>query len=240
MSTAVSIVIPTFREEEISETLDRLAVHLAAMNDARFEIVVVDDTGDQARASMRSAWVGRDNVVLVVMAGPKRGKGAAVREGALATTGEVVFTMDADLPVALDHIDEFIARIVAGADVVVAERPMTRNLENPLRFVLSRGLYAFQRYVVFGAHVFDDTQCGFKAFRGGLVRELASKQSIDGGMYDIEYLFLAHRAHARIERVEVVPSPEWRASKIDAWKALRRDPKDLLLVKWRALRGDYD
>lgn len=235
----VSIVIPTFREEEISRTLDRLAGHLKSVQDARFEVVVVDDTSDDARAAMRSAFR-HDDVTLVVISGPKRGKGAAIRDGVLASTGEIVFTMDADLPVPLEQIDAFVARIQAGADVVVGERPMTRNLENPLRFVLSRGLYAFQRYVVFGSHVFDDTQCGFKAFRGALARTLAHKQAIDGGMYDIEYLYLAHRAGARIERVEVIPNPEWRSSKIDAWKALRRDPKDLLMVKWRAMRGDYD
>jgi dolichyl-phosphate beta-glucosyltransferase len=235
----VSIVIPTFREEEISRTLDRLAGHLQSVQSARFEIVVVDDTSEDARAVIRSTFR-HDDVTLVVISGPKRGKGAAVRDGLLASTGEIVFTMDADLPVPLEQIDAFIARIQAGADVVVGERPMTRNLENPLRFVLSRGLYAFQRYVVFGSHVFDDTQCGFKAFRGELARTLAHKQAIDGGMYDIEYLYLAHRAGARIERVEVVPNPEWRSSKIDAWKALRRDPKDLLMVKWRAMRGDYD
>jgi dolichyl-phosphate beta-glucosyltransferase len=242
MLAKVSIVIPTFREEEISRTLDRLAEHLKSVHDARFEILVVDDTGEDARANMRASWASspKGNVTLDVLSGPKRGKGAAVRAGVLASSGDVVFTMDADLPVALDQVERFLARIESGVDAVVAERPMTRNLENPLRFVLSRGLYAFQRYVVFGAHVFDDTQCGFKAFRGALARELASKQAIDGGMYDIEYLYLAHRANARIERVEVVPNPEWRASKIDAWKALRRDPKDLLLVKWRALRGDYD
>ncbi len=236
----VSIVVPTFREEEISRTLEKLAAHLQSVKDARFEIVVVDDTSEDARAAMRADWKTTDGVTLVVLSGPKRGKGAAVRDGVLATTGDIVFTMDADLPVPLLEIDAFIARIATGADVVVGERPMTRNLENPLRFVLSRGLYAFQRYVVFGSHVFDDTQCGFKAFRGELARTLARKQAIDGGMYDIEYLYIAHRAGARIERVEVTPNPEWRSSKIDAWRALRRDPKDLLSVKWRAMRGFYD
>jgi len=235
----VCIVIPTFHEEEISRTLDRLAAHLEAVKHARFEVVVVDDTSEDARAAIRAAWK-HDGVTLVVMSGPKRGKGAAVRDGVLASTGEIVFTIDADLPVPLEQIDAFIARISGGADVVMAERPMTRNLEDPLRFVLSRGLYAFQRYVIFGAHVFNDTQCGFKAFRGELVRALAQKQAVDGGMYDIEYLYLARRTGARIDRVEVIPNPEWRSSKINAWRALRRDPKDLLMVRWRAIRGDYD
>ncbi len=239
MASLVSIVIPTFREEEITRTLDQLAAHLGSVQTARFEIVIVDDTGDDAREAMRTHW-SPCAIDLRVIGGPKRGKGAAVKQAVLETRGDVVFTMDADLPVPLEQIEAFLARIDAGADVVIGERPMIRNLENPLRFVLSRGLYAFQRYVVFQSHLFDDTQCGFKAFRGPLARRLAEKQSIDGGMYDIEYLFLAHREGARIERAAVVPNPEWRPSKIDAWRALRRDPKDLLMVKWRAMRGDYD
>ena len=241
MSRLVTIVIPTFREDEIAVTLARLAEGLQSVQSTRFEVVVVDDTGESERAAMR-AWGANnaaDGLTVVVLEGPARGKGAAVRAGIAASQGEVVFTVDADLPVTLDHLASFLALIDSGADVVMAERPMTRNLRSPLRFVLSRGLWAFQRFVVFGADLFEDTQCGFKAFRGELARALAREQMTDGGMVDIEYLFLARRAGARIDRVAVEPAPEWRPSKINAWKAMRRDPADLLRLRWRAIRGAY-
>ncbi len=239
MSRSISIVIPTFREELIGEALEKLRHHLAALEAFSFELVVVDDTGDAARAAMQSSWPGRegDRVTLRVLPGPGQGKGAAVRHGILASTGELVFTMDADLPVALDQIEAFIAAADRGADVVVAERPMARNLRTPVRFVLSRGLYVFQRFIVFQAHVFDDTQCGFKLFRGELGRSLAERQATLGGMYDIELLYAAYVSGAQIARVPVIPNPELRPSKINVWRALRRDPVDLLRVKWRAMRG---
>ena len=235
MARSISIVIPTFREEMIGEALGKLARHTAALEAFSFELVVVDDTGDAAREAMQSSWRA-ERVMLRVLRGPGHGKGAAVRHGILASTGELIFTMDADLPVPLDQIEAFILAVDRGADVVVAERPMARNLRTPLRFVLSRGLYFFQRFVVFQAHVFDDTQCGFKVFRGDLVRSLAEHQATEGGMYDIELLYAAYVSGARIARVSVIPNPELRPSKIDVWRALRRDPVDLLRVKWRATR----
>jgi dolichyl-phosphate beta-glucosyltransferase len=240
----LSIVLPTYEEAELSYSIERLARAAKELTAERAEIVAVDDSHAALQEKL-STWAeewsaGEGRPLARVIAGPRRGKGAAVKQGALATTGDVVFVMDADLPIPLERMADFMRRIEQGADIVIGERPMTRNTGDPLRFVLSRGLYAFQWAVIFQRTVFADTQCGFKAFRGDVLRRLAARQIVEGGMYDIEYLYVATRERLRVDRVPVVPNPESRPSKINVKRAMVQDPQDLFRVKWRGVTGGYE
>jgi glycosyltransferase involved in cell wall biosynthesis len=250
----VSLILPTYEETDFASSVERLSAAVAALatrtvtsdgpKRERSEIILVDDSKPALRAAMTewSAVFSKDlaHAEVRVLEGPHRGKGAAVRVGALASRGDVVFVMDADLPIPLERIVDFTDRVEnGGADVVIGERPMTRNAGDPVRFVLSRGLFAIQWLVVFQQSLFTDTQCGFKAFRGDVLRRMAAQQIVEGGMYDIEYLYMATRLGLRIERVPVVPNPESRPSKINVKRAMLRDPRDLLRVKWRGLTKGY-
>jgi len=242
----VSFIIPTFEEDYLSSSLDVLVDHLLDSTTDRFEVLLVDDSSARYKAAIRDYVETRrashgDRLIVRAIDGRKRGKGDAVRLGALASEGAVVFTMDADLPVPLACIDTFLTLIDSERfDVVIGERPLTRNLIHPVRYVLSRFLFVAQRRFVFGGIRFHDTQCGFKAFRGGLLRDLAKVQIVSGGMYDVEYLYAATRRGAAIARVPVVPNAEWRPSKIRVFRATLTDPVDLVRVKLRGLGGRYD
>jgi glycosyltransferase involved in cell wall biosynthesis len=239
-----SFVIPTLREETLGEALTRLSEHLLTLDGYDFELLISDDspdsfkpTLDEVIATHQAAFAPR--VVARRVDGPHTGKGGAIRAGVLASRGEVVFTLDADLPVPLKHIGRFLELIEQGQDLVVAERPFDRNVRNPVRFIASRALFVVSRVFVFQSGAFSDTQCGFKAYRGDLARQLAAQQIVDGGMVDIEYLYAAVRAGSRVARVPVVPNPETRESKINVRRALWRDPLDLVRVKLHGITGGY-
>ena len=242
----LSVVIPTFEEDELNSCLDELVAYLVSLPEEHLEILLVDDSGERWKRSIldyaeKNQNKHGDRLVIRLIHGRRRGKGDAIRLGALAARGEIVFTMDADLPVPLKHIEEFVAIIdEQGADAVIGERPLTRNLREPLRYLLSRILYVVQMAWVFGSNRYYDTQCGFKAFRGNLIRELAARQMVSGGMYDIEYLYMAMLWKASVARVPVVPNAERRASKIRVVMASITDPVDLLRVKLGGLLGRYD
>lgn len=240
-SRTVSIVLPTYKEDGLDQALERLRAHVRGVPGHAFEILLVDDSPPEYQAKIR-AYIDEhdgDGVDVRLLSGPGSGKGAAVRVGALASKGELVFTIDADLPVPLENIEVFLRALADGADAVIGERPFDRNLKNPARYVLSRALFLLQRGFIFHSDAFLDTQCGFKAFRGELIRDLASRQVVDGGMYDIEYLYAAVKQGKRVAREPVVSNPETRASKINVWKCIRTDPVDLLRVKWKGVRGGY-
>ena len=237
----VSIVIPTLNED-LAEPLTALSEYLRTLPGYRFELLIVDDSKDDIRERGRATIRGAnlpENVRAELVEGMREGKGSAVRRGIGRAGGDFVFTIDVDLPAPVQCIEQFLRILEGGADVVIAERVLDREFSSPIRWVLSRGLLVIQRTLVFHSREFTDTQCGFKAFRGNLIRDIVSEQIVDGGMYDLEYLYVAQHKKARIEKVSIVPSPERRESRINVWKCLRKDPVDLARVKAHGILGRY-
>ena len=193
------------------------------------EILIVDDSEEVPRVANAR-----------VIRGEKRGKGDAVRIGMLAAEGEVVFHLDADIDEEkLALVPDFIRLIDEGHDVAIAERRGRWQYRNLGRFFLSIGLFLGQRFFIFHSTRFFDTQCGFKAFRRDAARTLAELQTVRGGMYDIEYLYIAVKRGMRIAQVPVEPMRELRPSRLRVLRCLATDPVDLVRVKWNGVRGRY-
>jgi dolichyl-phosphate beta-glucosyltransferase len=241
----VSFVIPTLREYAFGESLDRLIQCLRGVAGYSFEILVVDDSDPETQAKMEAAIgqrrAGLERAITVrLVAGPHRGKGAAVRLGAQTATGSVIFVVDADLPVSLRHVAEFLEILRAtGADVVIGERSRDRYPDVSLRHVLSGGLRLIQKALVFGESRFEDTQCGFKAFRANVLRDLVARQLVDRGMYDLEYLYAATLRGLSVQAVPVEHSPELRPSRINLLACLVYDPIDIVRFKVSGTLGRY-
>ena len=219
------MVIPILNEARIA---DFVAAVRTTLSGRPHEILLVNDGAPVSVEGARE------------VPGPHRGKGAAVREGILASKGEVVIVVDADLGALLPQLPRFVDLIAReGYGVVIAERKHQVRQRTPLRYALSYGLLLAQRLFVFHSFRFRDTQCGLKAFRGDAVRAIAKKQRVDGGMYDIEYLYAAVRNGMRIAQVPVGSVAEERPSRISLVDCLRRDPPALIKVKWRGITGKY-
>jgi hypothetical protein len=84
----------------------------------------------------------------------------------------------------------------------------------------------------------QDTQCGFKCFRGALVEELFGLQTLSGWSFDVEILFIGR---LRGYRIVEVPIPWYynAGSKIRVFKDSVRMGKDLLTMRLNAWRGVY-
>jgi glycosyl transferase family 2 len=236
---ALTFLVPTYNESEgpLLQSLRALVSAQPALQG--FEILLIDDSKPEHERQVQ-AVVDRVRAELpgggsiAMLRGPRLGKGAAVRLGASTSTGDIVFIVDADIPVPLHHMRPFVDILMNGVDVVVAERPLWRNVE-PLRRIMSTGLLVIQSIFVFHGHIFTDTQCGFKAFRGDILRALAASQTVQRGMYDLEYLYMAVQAGLVIQRVPVQPNPEVRESRINPWRCLRFDPYDIVRMKGRGV-----
>jgi glycosyltransferase involved in cell wall biosynthesis len=113
----LSVVIPCFNERDTLEGI------LAAVRAAPYkkQIIVVDDGSvDGTRELLRSLPPADD--LLVLFHEKNRGKGAAVRTGFAAATGDVVLVQDADLeydpaeyPVLMEPITSGVADVVYGS-----------------------------------------------------------------------------------------------------------------------------
>lgn len=200
----LSIVIPAYAEARfLSGTLRALHAFLGARAAATEVIVVTAEARDETPA-IAARELARFPRGRQLRPGRKVGKGRDVRAGMLAARGDVVLFMDADLATPLRHIDAAIAAIAAGADVAIGRRDVARMHRELGKAWSSRLANALVRAVLLPG--LGDTQCGFKAFRGEVVRALFEPLATLGWGFDLEVLARARRAGLAICEL---PVPDW-------------------------------
>jgi len=235
----LSVVVPAYREaERIGDTVAALHEALARVaDDGGLEVVVVDDgSGDGTAGAAEAA--GAD----VVLVQPEnRGKGAAVRRGALAARGRTVAFTDADLSYSPDQLVRLLSEVEDGWDVVVGSRrhedTTTLVRAGRLREVGGRAINLLTQVVLLGQY--RDTQCGLKAFRSDVARLLFARSRIDGFAFDVELFHLAERYRLSLTEVPVQVENSSRSTVRVARDAVRL-VRDLFRVRRWAKRGDYD
>ncbi|TAK04891.1 glycosyltransferase family 2 protein [Patescibacteria group bacterium] len=200
-----SFIIPAYNEAAaIGEALARVSAYAARLGD--WEIVIVDDGSTDATARIVGEAAAREPRIRLLRLPQNRGKGAAVRAGMAAATGEWRIFLDADLstepeafegfrPYLSDHDVLIASRAVTGADLV-ARQPWWREKSGRVFNLLVRLIVGLP---------FRDTQCGFKCFRApaaALFQDVAT----DGWAFDVDVLARARRAGLRIIELPV----RWR------------------------------
>lgn len=202
-----------------------------------WEIIVVDDGGNDI-ASEDFADLTR---VQILRFPENRGKGAAVRGGMLAATGEVRVFTDVDLPYDLDLIPT-IATIIRerGFHMVIGDRslPTSRYASelNLGRRLASKIFTGFVGTLVTGG--FFDTQCGLKGLRGDVANEIFRLAQIDRFAFDVELVYLALKHKLDVHRIPV----QLRSNETSSVKLLRdasRGVIDVLRIKLNQIRGLY-
>jgi glycosyltransferase involved in cell wall biosynthesis len=115
----LSVVIPCFNERD---TIERIALAVLAAPISDLELIVVDDgSTDGTREILREKVEPR--VHRVIYQERNRGKGAALRAGFAAATGDLVLVQDADLEYDPQDYPRLVEPILAGkADVVFGSR----------------------------------------------------------------------------------------------------------------------
>lgn len=234
----LSVVVPAYNEEErIPGSLRTLSRYLDEQTYS-WEVIVVDDGSDDATTDIVRTWAAEHNGFRLEEI-PHSGKGAAVRHGMLAATGEHRFMCDADLAMPIALLDEFLRLTSSGWDVVVASRQMAgaaRVGESRFRHLLGR---IFNRLVqALAVPGFDDTQCGFKCFRGAAAESLFRLQRTKGWGFDVEILYLARRKGMRVAETPIQCYYD-RKSRLRALSAAPMMLRDILLLRWRAALGVY-
>jgi glycosyltransferase involved in cell wall biosynthesis len=238
---SLSIVIPAYNEEcRLDASLTKLADFIGE-NQWNAEIIIIDDGSTDGTARLVERHMQTSPHIRLIQNHGNRGKGYSLRRGVEAALGEIILLTDADLSVPMREAHKLLDAIERGADVAIGSRGVTNNggrVEAPWhRKVCSAGFRMVVRSVL-GLR-FEDTQCGFKAFRRKAARMVFSRQRIERWGFDPEVLMLSDRFCYVVAEVGVEAIHDNR-SKLnlvsDSWQMFM----EVLKIRYHLLFGMYN
>jgi glycosyltransferase involved in cell wall biosynthesis len=226
----VSVVIPCLNEAQNIEQCVSTALSAMAAAGIPGEVVVADNGSIDGSAALAELAGAR------VVHQPLRGYGSAYLAGFAAARGSYILMADADLTYDFNEIPRFLAKLEAGADMIIGDRMQNiqpgampwhhRYIGNPL---LSRLLN-----LLFHTGV-NDAHCGMRAFRREHLERLDLRTS--GMEFASEMVVRAAKAGLDIRQLPIEYHPRGGESKLssfrDGWRHLRylvmHSPKHLFI-----------
>jgi dolichyl-phosphate beta-glucosyltransferase len=222
----LSLVIPVYNAPDLARaTLPHIPELAACAADCGFELTEAIFVDDGSEPPLDISRTGETPVLPVrILRQPQnRGKGAAVRRGALEAKGDWVLMSDVDLSAPLTEF----ARLAPQADAWMVCGSRYGRAGMPLRRrILSRLFHALVWLV--GVRGIQDTQCGFKLFRMEKMRPIFEAQRIERFSFDVELVRRVLRAGGTV----VEASVDWHGGKRSSLRVLRDAPRML----WDLLR----
>jgi glycosyltransferase involved in cell wall biosynthesis len=166
----LSVVMPVFNERDTIEEI----IHRVLAVDLRIELIVIDDASTDGTSQILDELQKAHGFVLLKQ--PRNsGKGAALRRGIAAITGDLVIFQDADLEYSPEEYSLLTELICTGrADVVYGSRFLGRHRVFLLTHYLGNRLLTFITNVLYNTMLTDMETC-YKVMRTDVLRSMELK-----------------------------------------------------------------
>lgn len=211
----VSVIIPTLNEA------DNVAWALSRLPDGIDEVVLVD--GRSTDGTVEVARRARPDIRVVLE--PRPGKGAALRAGFEAATGDYVVMIDADGSMHPEEIALYVAYLEAGYQFVKGSRFMLAGGSDDMTLVRRLGHWPLLSFVKWTFRVrFTDLCYGFCAFRRDCLPAL--QLTADG--FEIESELVLRAVRARLRMAEI---PSWELPRMNGESNLHAVRDGLRILK---------
>ena len=197
----LSVVIPVYNEvENIEEILKRVkATKLSS------EIIVIDDGSQDGTREVLKKLDGKTGI-RVILHEKNQGKGAAVRTGLQAASGDIILIQDADLeysphdfPLLLEPINNGTADVVYGSRFLGGPRRVAMFWH-----MIANKMLTFMTNILYDT-ILSDMETGYKVFR----REVIEGMVLHSSRFDFEPEFTAKilKRNYRIYEVPISFNP---------------------------------
>ncbi|MGU3432349.1 glycosyltransferase [Actinomycetes bacterium M1A6_2h] len=200
----LEVVIPVYNEERDLETcIRRLHWFLTTEVPYSSSITIADNASTDSTLEVARRLEAEIDGVRVRHLDEK-GRGRALKAVWLASDADVVAYMDVDLSTDLNGLMPLVAPLVSGhSDLAIGSRlaKQSRVVRGAKREFISRSYNLILRTSLRAK--FSDAQCGFKAIRTDVARELLPLVQDNGWFFDTELLVLAEKVGLRIHEVPV-------------------------------------
>jgi glycosyltransferase involved in cell wall biosynthesis len=251
MKILLSIVIPCYNEEANLKrgVLQEVWGYLKKQK-YRWEVIISDD-GSSDRSLRLASSFAKSHSGFRVLKNRHGGKPWAVWKGIEAAKGDIVLFADMDQSTPIKEVEKMLPWFNKGYDVVIGSRGRVREDAPFIRKLMALSFLTIRRFLLLPNLV--DTQCGFKALRRKVAKEIFPNlqffQEMDKEVkgwrvsaFDVELLFLAQKSGYKIKEVKV----EWKDRDIakgkgkNFLKESKDMAKEIFRVRLNDLRGKYE
>lgn len=191
----LSVVIPMYNEAETAKVSAELLSRRLYDAGISFELIFSDDGSTDGGAGVISAMSQRIPEIKLICSPIRYGKGAAVRRGVLAASGDYVVYTGCNLAYGAESVTAILEKLrVTGADVAIGSRALhpcgyrgyskTRKLASLAYMQVLKHAAGFS---------YTDSQCGLKAFTKRAAERIFALCETDGYAFEFEILTIADR-----------------------------------------------
>ena len=187
----ISVVVPLFNEEEALPELVAWIDRVAHENSLSYEVIMVNDGSTDGSWEVVKELSAKYPTVKGISFMRNYGKSAALYSGFEMASGEVVFTMDADLQDSPDEIPEMRRMILEeGYDLVSGWK---RKRYDPIGKRWPSKFFNLTARIMSGIRL-HDFNCGLKAYRLKVVKSI----EVYGEMHSYMPILAKHAGFKRI------------------------------------------
>ena len=247
-SIYLSIVVPAYNEETNIRlgALENVYDYFGTKPYA-WEMIIIDD-GSTDETPKLLAEFSQSRPGVSIIRNPHQGKGATIITGLLAARGDIVLFTDLDQATPIHDIEKLLPWFDRGYAVVIGSRNFIRQGAPLWRLIMACGFMIIRSFLI-GLSGLTDTQCGFKAFRRTVAREIVSRlklygrpHPLTGSMvtpgFDIEVLYVAKKRGYKIKAVPV----KWHyveTRRVNPLKNSLHGFLDIMRIRLNAWKGLY-